>query len=84
MKIRIVREMSMVDVIIEICASIAEFFVDLWLNKIMGRFKKKKGIMKIGHQTRKRHFGGAFLYSCLVEVIMYDMRLRPRMPRFYD
>ncbi len=43
MKIRIVREMSMVDVIIEICASVAEFFVDLWLNKIMGRFKKKKG-----------------------------------------
>ena len=33
---------AMLDVIIEICADIAEIFVDIWVNKIVGRFKKKK------------------------------------------
>ena len=32
----------MLDLIIEICADIAEIFVDNWVNKIASRFKKKK------------------------------------------
>ena len=32
----------MLDVIIEVCMSIADVFVDIWLNKIVSRFKKKK------------------------------------------
>ncbi len=32
----------MIDFIIEVVTTIADFFVDLWLNKIGGRFKKKK------------------------------------------
>lgn len=32
----------MIDFIIEICTGIADFFLDLWLDKIVGRFKKKR------------------------------------------
>ncbi len=32
----------MIDFIIEIAMTIADFFMDLWLDKIVGRFKKKK------------------------------------------
>ena len=31
-----------INVIIEICMDIVEVFVDLWTNKIVGRFTKKK------------------------------------------
>ncbi len=32
----------MIDFIIDIFMDIADFFLELWLNKIGGRFKKKK------------------------------------------
>ena len=32
----------MIDFIIEIFMDIADFFLEFWLNKIVGRFKKKK------------------------------------------
>ena len=32
----------MVDLIIDILSEIAELFIDLWINKITGRGKKKK------------------------------------------
>lgn len=33
----------MIDFVIDLCTEIAGFFLDLWVNKIVGRFKKKKG-----------------------------------------
>jgi hypothetical protein len=35
-------EVMMIDFIIEIFMDIADFFLEFWLNKIVGRFKKKK------------------------------------------
>ncbi len=35
-------EVVMIDFIIDIFMDIADFFLELWLNKIGGRFKKKK------------------------------------------
>ena len=32
----------MIDFIIEFCADVADVFVDLWLNRIVDRFTKKK------------------------------------------
>ncbi len=32
----------MIDFIIDVFMDIADFFLELWLNKIAGRFKKKK------------------------------------------
>ena len=32
----------MIDFLIEICTDVADFFLELWVNKIAGRFKKRK------------------------------------------
>ena len=32
----------MIDFLIELCVDIGEFFVEIWVNKIVGRFRKKK------------------------------------------
>ena len=32
----------MIDFLIELCVDVGEFFVEIWVNKIAGRFRKKK------------------------------------------
>ena len=32
----------MIDFLIELCVDVGELFVEIWVNKIAGRFRKKK------------------------------------------
>lgn len=38
----------MVDFVVDVAAEIAEFFLDFWVEKVIGRFTKKKRISADG------------------------------------